>query len=271
MDIVYCKSKWEMWDDTLEAFVQRARNDGFTATEVYLRSVKEPVDEIVAIHHTYGMALVGQILTEGRTADEHLRSLDEQAEVALQCGSVLVNNHAGRDIFSFEDNVRIFQRMVDLSRESGVTFIAETHRGRPTYSAVETRRYLEAVPELRLAADFSHWMVVHESDLSDQDDNVAAAIDRSAHIHARVGYEEGPQVPDPRAPEWEHHVANHLQLWQRIVDRHRQAGADVLTITPEFGPPNYMHTQPFTKEPVADTWEVNVYMRDLLEQKLQLD
>lgn len=112
-------------------------------------------------------------------------------------------------------------------------------------------------------------MVVHESDLSDQDHNVELAITRSDHIHARVGYEEGPQVSDPRAPEWERHLANHLRLWQRIIDHHRSSGSALLTITPEFGPPNYMHTLPFTNKPVADTWKVNVYMRDLLARELR--
>ncbi|HET6567324.1 MAG TPA: TIM barrel protein [Rhodothermales bacterium] len=270
MRILFSKSKWEMWDDSVEDFVRRAKQDGFDATELYFASVREPADEIAALHREHGLALVGQILTQGDTADDHLRSLDEQFEFAMQCGPILINNHAGRDIFSFEDNLRIFQRMIDLSMQSGIALIAETHRGRPTYSAIETRRYLEALPELRLTADFSHWMVVHESDLSDQQANVELAIRRSLHIHARVGYEEGPQVPDPRAPEWKPYVDNHLSLWKRIVEHQRASGVDVLTITPEFGPPRYMHTAPFTDEPVADTWEVNVYMRNLLASELDI-
>ena len=111
-------------------------------------------------------------------------------------------------------------------------------------------------------------MVVHESDLSDQEEALALAIGRSRHIHARVGYEEGPQVPDPRAPAWQGHVAWHLALWQRIADAQQTTGAERLTVTPEFGPP-YMHTQPFMEEPVADTWEVNGYMRDLLKKALR--
>ena len=271
MKIRYIKSKWEMWDDPLEAFLQRTRDDGFDGTEIWLKTLEEPPDEVAAMHREYGLALVGQTLTEGVTPDEHLRSLDEQTEYALDCDPILINHHAGRDRFSFADNVRIFRHLVHLSEETGIDFIAETHRGRPTYSAVETRRYLEELPALQLTADFSHWMVVHESDLTDLEDTLTLAIGRSRHIHARVGYEEGPQVPDPRAPEWKGHVERHLALWQRIVDARREAGDEVLTITPEFGPPAYMHTHPFTEEPVADTWEVNVYMRDLLLDELRIN
>lgn len=268
MNVLYIKSKWEMWDDPLETFLRRVRDDGFDGTEIWLKTLAEPPDEVAAMHRAYGLQLVGQTLTEGDTPDEHLRSLEEQAAYALDCEPVLINHHAGRDRFTFEANVRIFRRLIELSAETGCDFVAETHRGRPTYSAVETRRYLEALPELALTADFSHWMVVHESDLSDMDDLLDLAIRRSRHVHARVGYAEGPQVPDPRAPEWKGHVDRHLGLWQRIVDARRAAGAEVLTITPEHGPPDYMHTQPFTNEPVADTWEVNVYLRDLLRERL---
>ncbi|MGE5377509.1 MAG: hypothetical protein ACM3XO_20820 [Bacteroidota bacterium] len=145
----------------------------------------------------------------------------------------------------------------------------ETHRGRPTYSAIETCKYLQAVPGLRLTADFSHWMVVHESDLADQPGNLELAISHTGYIHARVGYAEGPQIPDPRAPEWQQAVNSHLKLWQAVVDRFKQEGRDRLYVMPEFGPPAYMHTMPFTNQPVGDVWEQNVYMRDLLLQSLK--
>jgi hypothetical protein len=75
-------------------------------------------------------------------------------------------------------------------------------------------------------------------------------------------------VPDPRAPEWNGAVQNHLRLWQKIVDQHKQAGKESLFITPEFGPPGYMHTIPYTNQPVADVWELNVWMRDMLQENL---
>jgi sugar phosphate isomerase/epimerase len=260
MEIVFCKSKWEMWHDPIETFLDRTASDGFDATELYLATVDEPASVIARMHNERGLRLVGQILTEGETPEAHIESFDRIADVALDAGSLLVNVHAGRDIFSFADNVRLLERIVTRSRESGVPFTVETHRSRPTYSAIETRRYLEALPELRLTADFSHWMVVHESDLSDQEDNVRIAIERSDHIHARVGYAEGPQVPDPRADEWRPQVDRHVDLWTKIFDARHGEASPLLTITPEFGPPDYMHTAPYSRAPVADAWEVNVWM-----------
>ena len=264
MKLIFGKSKWEMWDDPLEVFLERVAASGFEATEIYLGSLHESPAEIARLHSDYGLRLIGQILTQGQSPREHLKSLESQFEFAAQCQVAFINSHAGRDIFSFEENVQIFERLTELSQGSGIPILVETHRGRPTYSVIETCKYLQAVSDLRLTADFSHWMVVHESGLEDQRSNLELAIARADYVHARVGYAEGPQIPDPRAPEWQQAVTRHLQLWQQIIDQHKRASRDRLYITPEFGPPAYMHTAPFTNQPVGDVWEQNVYMRDLL-------
>jgi sugar phosphate isomerase/epimerase len=269
LKLIFGKSKWEMRDDPLEIFLQRVTASGFEATEIYLGSLHESPAEIAQLHTTYGLRLIGQILTQGPTCQDHIKSFESQFEFAAQCQVAMINSHAGRDIFSFEENVQIFQRAAALSQSSGIPILIETHRGRPTYSAIETCKYLEAIPELRLTADFSHWMVVHESDLADQRVNVELAITRADYIHARVGYAEGPQIPDPRAPEWQTAVTRHLQLWQEIIDQYKRKGKEALYITPEFGPPAYMHTTPFTNQPVGDVWQQNVYMKELLANTLQ--
>ena len=269
MKLIFGKSKWEMWDDPLEAFLERVVASGFEATEIYLGSLRESPAEIARLHAAYGLHLIGQILTQGGSYLEHIRSLESQFEFAAQCQVAFINSHTGRDIFSFEENVQIFQRVTELSQRSDIPLLIETHRGRPTYSAIETRKYLEAVPELRLTADFSHWMVVHESGLEDQRANVELAMSRADYIHARVGYAEGPQIPDPRAPEWQYAVDSHIGLWQDIIDQHKRNNKETLYISPEFGPPAYMHTAPFTNQPVGDVWEQNVYMKDLLTSRLK--
>jgi hypothetical protein len=104
--------------------------------------------------------------------------------------------------------------------------------------------------------------------LSDQAETMALAIARTDYIHARVGQPEGPQVNDPRAPEWSKMLTAHLGWWQAIVDAHKTKGTATLYITPEFGPPTYMPALPYTRQPVADTWEINVYMKNLLQHTL---
>lgn len=99
---------------------------------------------------------------------------------------------------------------------------------------------------------------------------VDLAIARASHIHARVGFEEGPQVPDPLHPLWSRWTRLHLDLWRRIIAARRADGAAFLTLTPEFGPPPYMPIDPRSGHPLADAWETNVRFRDWLQQNLPI-
>ena len=73
----------------------------------------------------------------------------------------------------------------------------------PTFNPWLTRDLLEALPDLRITCDFSHWCVVSERLVLDEFNDILALAARHAHhIQPRVGYSQGPQVPDPRAPEY---------------------------------------------------------------------
>ena len=129
---------------------------------------------------------------------------------------------------------------------------------------------MKAIPDLKLNLDISHWMVVHESLLEAQQEELKEIIDRSYHIHARVGHAEGPQVSDPQAPEWKKAVERHLNIWEEII-RKRWQKQDYFTVTTEFGPPDYMPTLPYSHLPVTDQWQANVYMMQALKKRLNLE
>lgn len=268
MKLLWTKSKWEMWDHPLPHFLARAKADGFDAVEIYLPAQPESPSEIQRQVSDHGLLLVAQINTQGPDAAGHLDTLERRFALAAETTPLLINSHTASDVFPYEDNLRIFTRACELARASGLTFTHETHRSRPTSSGPQTRRYLDALPDLHLTADFSHWFCVHESDLANQPQNVALAIARTRHIHARVGFDQGPQVPDPLAPEWADWTARHLALWRRIIAARQATGASFLTLTPEFGPPPYMPIEPHTQRPLADAWTVNVNFRNWLTSRL---
>jgi len=120
---------------------------------------------------------------------------------------------------------------------------------------------------LRITLDVSHWVTVAESFLDDQPEAMELAIQRTEHIHARVGYPEGPQVADPAAPEWNEALQHHLAWWDRIIERKRFETNALVTITPEFGPYPYMVHLPYSQKPIADQWQNNVYMMNLLRER----
>lgn len=179
-----------------------------------------------------------------------------------------VNSQTGKDFFSFEQN----RQLIDAAAASGVPVVHETHRNKFSYAAHVTQVYLEKIPHLQLTLDASHWVCVAESYLDDQPVAMQMAIERTAHIHARVGYPEGPQVPDPRAAEWQEALEKHLHWWDKVVQRIAlQSPGAALTISPEFGPFPYMVHLPGTGRAVTDQWEVNSYMMHLLRTRYSLD
>jgi len=179
-----------------------------------------------------------------------------------------INCHSGKDYFTFEQGKAFVEHTTSLTKSTGIKICHETHRSRLMYAAPIARQYLENIPELRFTFDVSHWCNVHESLLADQQDTIDLVLPRVDHVHARIGHQEGPQVNDPRAPEWEDAVKAHFAWWDKIVELKKQKG-DTLTVLTEFGPPTYMPTLPYTQQPLADQWAINVYMMKLFRQRYQ--
>jgi sugar phosphate isomerase/epimerase len=268
MRIVYVGSTWGIECPTVEGTLRKLQSAGFDGVEMGAPADGAERRELKRLLEGLGMSIVAQQWSAGGTPAEHARSLEEQYRRNIELEPILVNSHTGKDYFTAEENVTIFRRALELEEECGVPIAHETHRGRAPFSTVATMAFLDALPGLRLTADFSHWCTVHESLLEDQAGPVARAIERTIHIHARVGHPEGPQVPDPRAPEWSDAVDAHFGWWREIVEHRRRIGSELLTITPEFGPPRYMQTLPYTRQPVADLWEVDRAMKGLLQSRL---
>ena len=91
-------------------------------------------------------------------------------------------------------------------------------------------------------------------------DTLALVAERARLVHARVGYDNGPQVPDPSAQEWEAEVAAHMHWWHKVWAGMARRGLAVAYVEPEHGPAPYMHTLPHTRMPVADLWTVNSWV-----------
>jgi sugar phosphate isomerase/epimerase len=268
MKIKYFAALWGMNQPTLEANLRLIKESGFDGVEMGIPSEPSERTTLRTVLNEYGLELIAQQWTDGVNPDEHAESFTRQYNTAAEFEPLFVNSHTGKDYFSLDENLIVFRRAAALEEQTGIRVLHETHRGRGTFSATHTSMLIGAMPDIKLTADFSHWCCVHESLLEDQEKMVTRAIERSYHIHARVGHAEGPQVTDPRAPEWKRELDVHKSWWRRIVESRRKEGLQYLTVCPEFGPPAYLTTLPYTGQPIVNLWEVNVYMKDLLRQHL---
>jgi len=271
MKLNFHKSLWEVQCTNkveLNYYLNLIQREGYQGSELFLPFYDIDVDETLDAHAQYGLDIIAGIATDGVTAEEHLASLITQVEQALLFFPSLINCHTGRDIFTLKENLMLFEAALELEQKHGVTITHETHRFRPTFSTFGTEQIIDALPELKLNLDISHWMVVHESDLSDQLERLNKLFKHVYHIHGRVGFEEGPQVTNPQDECWQQHLINHTNLWQKVVDNAFDRKDTCLTITPEFGPFPYAHVQPTTGEPLTDIWQANRFMKQHLSQRL---
>jgi len=199
---------------------------------------------------------IAQIITTGTTVEEHIRSFRQNVERAAVLKPQTINCHSGCDWFTEEQSKKYYGEALEFEAKTGIPVAHETHRGRILYNPWITEKLLRHFPELKLSCDFSHWVVISERLLETELDIIAQSAERCIHVHARVGYEEGPQVPDPRAPEYERHVVAHERWWNMVWDAQERRGMKESTLTPEFGAPDYLHTLPYTRTPVADLWDI---------------
>jgi sugar phosphate isomerase/epimerase len=257
------------WGNTLpfDTFCRNVKEAGYHGVETALPFEEKEKREMMAVLKAHELELVGQYFQSFESdLKTHAENYEKYLRHLIEAAPVLINCQTGKDYFSFDQNKMLFELAGKLSRESGIPIIHETHRGKCLFAASIAKTYFSNLPDIRICLDISHWCNVHESLLADQEEAVSMAISRTDHIHSRVGYAEGPQVNDPRAPEWSEALETHLGWWDRVVDTHREKGT-VLTVTTEYGPLPYMPTVPYTQMPVANQWEINVHMMNLLKKR----
>ncbi len=262
------------WGNTLswDAFCERAKTSGFDGIDVWLPAATESQEALKTALKKHGLLLN---LMHGTNKNipfkQSLKQFEEKLQILVQWNPVLVNCHTGSDFFTLEQNQAFIDVANRISKESGVPVYHETHRGRFSYNLPDTKKYVSAIPDLKLTLDISHWMVVHESLLEGQAKDLEQIIDRSHHIHARVGHAEGPQVNDPEAPEWQKALDRHLDIWEQIIRKRWAEGQQTVTITSEFGPPTYLPALPYTQIPVADQWKANVFIMNVLKKRMETE
>jgi hypothetical protein len=194
------------------------------------------------------------------TPQMHLQDLRQKLEWAAELGPRMVNVLGGNDRWALSEQVDFFGAAAVILAQSGLRGCFEIHRGRSLYSPWVTLEVIRQVPQLRFTSDISHWVVTCERLLNDATDDLTPFIERVDHIQSRVGYDQGPQVPHPGAPEYADALAFHQQHWESIWASQARRGMQVTTMTPEFGPDGYLHHLPFTDVPVADLWQLNQWM-----------
>ncbi|HEY1765640.1 MAG TPA: hypothetical protein VGF85_12010 [Opitutaceae bacterium] len=240
-------------DAAVAAFLEA----GYVGIEAILFSSREHA-EMSRIVKRRALRFKGTIWTKdaGRQVSDHLTLFKKQLWDLLRVGAQSINVIGGHDCWTTDEADRYFEGALEVGGASGVPISHELHRNSALFHPTVTRRALARFPELRLTCDFSHWVVGCERLIDDQLDLIRLCAGRADHLHTRIGTVEAPQTADPRAPEARPYVRAFERWWTIVWEAQFARGVAISTHCPEFGPPPYLPTLPYSRKPVADLADI---------------
>jgi hypothetical protein len=169
----------------------------------------------------------------------------------------------------YRDAVPVLRRWLDEAAVIDMPLLVETHRNSTLNDLYYTLQVLDAMPELRLCADLSHFVVDREFELPLSEQNrgyIERILDRSDCFQGRVANREQVQVQIdfPQHQEW---VAQFRAWWREGLRRWRARSAvdATLVFLCELGPPSYAMTDAKGYE-LSDRWEEALTIKGWIEQ-----
>jgi sugar phosphate isomerase/epimerase len=252
---------------TLELALSQANQAGFDGIE---GPAPETVTDALQMKNQLsdsGLGYIAEITTAGTyvpdrraSLQQHVDSFALKLENSMRLDPVFITCLGGCDAWEEDKNIAFFNTAMELAESAGVTVSFETHRSRAFFNPWVTDRIVKQLPQIKLTCDYSHWCVVCERLMDSELDVLERLSSHALHIHARVGYEQGPQVPHPAAPEYQYALRAHQSWWEMIWQQQVKCERSLTTMTPEFGPDGYLQEHPYSREPVGDLWEINRWM-----------
>ena len=169
---------------------------------------------------------------------------------------------------SVEGMIPVVRRHIELAEDAGVTVHFETHRNCITNDLFSTLQLLDAVPEMTLSADLSHYVVdrefVYPPTARDQA-QIGRILERSEVFQGRVASREQIQLQldFPQHRKW---VDLFLGWWESGLRGWRsRAPADGMTnFLCELGPREYAITGRDGEE-LSDRWQESLQMKAWVE------
>ena len=255
-DLPYRKDqKW-----SLSEKVEKVGEGGFDGVDVPWTPMFPSADAI-KLAHDRGQ---GVGLTCFPTSAEDFRSIIEAVN-GLDSAPAYLNVQPNVRVFTVAEGVSILKEWAQVASDANLDIAIETHRDRMTTNLRFTLQLIDAVPELRLTADLSHYVVGEEFSVwpvSDENHGlIRRIIDRADAFHGRVASREQVQI----TASWEQNQP-WLELfsgwWEegfRLWHERSAPDKDLFFVT-ELGPPWYAITGPDGQE-LSDRWADALFLQ----------
>lgn len=167
-----------------------------------------------------------------------------------------------------EGMIPVIRAWIAMSEEEGMPVLFETHRNCITNDLYATLQLLDAVPEMRMCADLSHYVVGREMTLpipQRELDHISRILARSDSFQGRVAGRQQVQLQldFPQNAKW----VDLFRGWWRegfASWRARNPEGDCIFLC-ELGPPDYAITGPDGRE-MSDRWQEALQIKAWVEE-----
>lgn len=197
-----------------------------------------------------------------------VESLRETLIMAQDFGAPYVNVVGQVFPLTVEGAIPVIRKWIEMSDQIGVPVHFETHRNCITNDLFATLSMLDAIPEMRLAADLSHYMVDREFKLplaKWERDLISRCLTRADSFQGRVASRQQIQlqIDFPQHAKW---VSLFQEFWREgLADwRARNETGDVVFLC-ELGPPEYAMTGADGRE-MSDRWHEALKIKAMAEK-----
>jgi hypothetical protein len=189
--------------------------------------------------------------------------------MARQLDASLVNVIGGVMPLTVAEGAHVIRRWIADGEREGIPLLFETHRDSTLNDLFYTLQMLDAVPEMRLCADLSHFVLDREMrlPLSEADRSYMHRIlGRSDCFQGRIASREQIQVQIefPQHGEW---VEQFKMWWQDGLGMWRQRNEEEASVIflCELGPPPYAITDAQGAE-LSDRWQEALTIKKWVEK-----
>lgn len=190
-------------------------------------------------------------------------------DFAVEMQSCMVNVISGVMPIKPEDAVDDVRRWMGEAAERDMPILFETHRDGLLNDLYFTLQLMELIPEMRLCADLSHFVVDRElrNPIPERDQAyISSVLERSDCFQGRVANREQVQIQIdfPQHQVW---VEIFKVWWKEGMRSWRRRNAEDATLVflCELGPPPYAITDGRQNE-LSDRWEESLKIRDWVKK-----
>ena len=198
-----------------------------------------------------------------------IEELKPLLEMAGEMNAELVNVIGGVMPLTVDEGVTVVERWMRDAQKADMTLLFETHRDCTLNDLYYALQLIEKVPDMRLCADLSHYVIDREMPLplSDRDRKFMQRIlDRSDCFQGRISNREQIQI-QIEFPQHQAWVEQFKTWWAEGINgwRQRSNADETLVFLCELGPPPYAMTDANGAE-LSDRWQEALTIRGWVEE-----